>query len=188
MTGRQAMLWAATLIPATLLPAALRMVDVAYGIGAILLGLVFLAMAVRFAMNRSTRQRARSCFYTSITYLPLLWILMAADADLILMSYSDLPALNATLNATSAVLVTTGWFLIKSKRIAAHRRVHDRRLRCSSLFFTFLRHLSREDRIEAVSGNGRDADGVLFDSDPARHGGGGLAADGDHDAQARIET
>jgi len=33
----------------------------------------------------------------------------------------DLPALNATLNATSAVLLTTGWFLIKSHRIQAHR-------------------------------------------------------------------
>ena len=33
----------------------------------------------------------------------------------------DLPALNATLNATSAVLLTTGWFFIKSHRIQAHR-------------------------------------------------------------------
>lgn len=33
----------------------------------------------------------------------------------------DLPALNATLNATSAVLLTTGWVLIKSRRIQAHR-------------------------------------------------------------------
>lgn len=77
MTGRQAALWAATLIPVTLLPAALRMVDVAYGIGAILLGLVFLATAVKFAMNRS-RDNARLLFLTSITYLPLLWVLMAA--------------------------------------------------------------------------------------------------------------
>jgi protoheme IX farnesyltransferase len=77
MTGRQAALWAATLIPVTLLPAALRMVDVAYGIGAILLGVVFLVVAVRFAIDRS-QSNARMLFLTSITYLPLLWILMAA--------------------------------------------------------------------------------------------------------------
>jgi len=52
------------------------------------------------------------------------------------MSYSDLPALNATLNALSAVLVTTGWFLIKSKRIAAHRRVMIAACVVGALFFT----------------------------------------------------
>jgi uncharacterized membrane protein YozB (DUF420 family) len=36
---------------------------------------------------------------------------------------SDLPALNATLNATSAVLLITGWILIKRGRIQAHRNV-----------------------------------------------------------------
>ena len=77
MTGRQAALWTATLIPVTLLPAALRMAGVAYGIGAILLGVIFLAMAARFALDRSPGN-ARMLFLTSITYLPLLWILMAA--------------------------------------------------------------------------------------------------------------
>ena len=87
MTGRQAALWAATLIPVTLLPSALRMAGTAYSIGALLLGVVFLIMAVRFALRRS-RDNARLLFLTSITYLPLLWILMAvtrmgsrADAD-----------------------------------------------------------------------------------------------------------
>jgi len=36
---------------------------------------------------------------------------------------SDLPALNATLNATSAVLLAAGWILIKRGRIQAHRNV-----------------------------------------------------------------
>jgi uncharacterized membrane protein YozB (DUF420 family) len=35
----------------------------------------------------------------------------------------DLPVLNATLNGTSAVLLTTGYFLIRSGRRDAHRRV-----------------------------------------------------------------
>jgi uncharacterized membrane protein YozB (DUF420 family) len=36
---------------------------------------------------------------------------------------ADLPALNATLNATAAVLLTTGWILIRRGRIAQHRAV-----------------------------------------------------------------
>src|SRR5689334_370277 len=39
------------------------------------------------------------------------------------MSVGDLPALNATLNATSAVLLTIGWILIRRGRIAQHRAV-----------------------------------------------------------------
>ena len=39
------------------------------------------------------------------------------------MTVSDLPALNATLNATSAVLLAAGWILIKRGRIRAHRTV-----------------------------------------------------------------
>ena len=39
------------------------------------------------------------------------------------MTVSDLPALNATLNATSAVLLLAGWILIKRGRIQAHRNV-----------------------------------------------------------------
>lgn len=39
------------------------------------------------------------------------------------MTVSDLPALNATLNATSAVLLTIGWTLIRRGRIEQHRKV-----------------------------------------------------------------
>ena len=37
------------------------------------------------------------------------------------MEISDLPALNATLNATSACLLAAGFYFIKQRRIAAHR-------------------------------------------------------------------
>ena len=37
------------------------------------------------------------------------------------LSLSDLPTVNATLNAISAVLLVTAWFFIKTRRIAAHR-------------------------------------------------------------------
>jgi uncharacterized membrane protein YozB (DUF420 family) len=52
------------------------------------------------------------------------------------MSFSDLPAINATLNAISAVLLTIGWFLIRSRRIAAHRRFMIAAFVSSSLFLT----------------------------------------------------
>lgn len=35
----------------------------------------------------------------------------------------DLPAVNATLNATSAILLTTGYTLIRRKQIERHKRV-----------------------------------------------------------------
>ena len=39
------------------------------------------------------------------------------------MTLSTLPALNATLNATSAILLSIGWWLIRHGRVAQHRRV-----------------------------------------------------------------
>ena len=52
------------------------------------------------------------------------------------MSIADLPALNATLNATSAVLLTAGWFFIRARRIRAHRRCMIAAFVTSSLFLT----------------------------------------------------
>ena len=37
------------------------------------------------------------------------------------METTDLPALNATLNATSACLLTIGWRLIRARKVAAHK-------------------------------------------------------------------
>jgi uncharacterized membrane protein YozB (DUF420 family) len=50
------------------------------------------------------------------------------------LTVSDLPALNATLNATSAVLLTTGWILIRRGRIAQHRAVMIAAVCTSALF------------------------------------------------------
>jgi protoheme IX farnesyltransferase len=76
MTGRQAVLWAATLVPFSQLPFVLGLANAAYSIGAIILGAGLLAFAVAFAIRR-TDLRARSLFLASIVYLPLLWTLMA---------------------------------------------------------------------------------------------------------------
>ena len=45
-----------------------------------------------------------------------------------------LPAVNATLNATSAVLLTIGWWHIKARRIRWHRRFMIAAFTTSSLF------------------------------------------------------
>ena len=52
------------------------------------------------------------------------------------MTVSDLPALNATLNATSAVLLVTAWMLIKRGRRIAHRNVMLAAVCTSVLFLT----------------------------------------------------
>jgi protoheme IX farnesyltransferase len=80
MTGRQAALWSATLIPASLLPMLLGMATETYAVGATVLGLLQLVLAIRFAARR-TDANARALFVGSITYLPLLWLLMALSRN-----------------------------------------------------------------------------------------------------------
>ena len=50
------------------------------------------------------------------------------------MTVSDLPALNATLNAICAVLLVIGWMLIKRGRIRQHRAVMIAAFSTSVLF------------------------------------------------------
>lgn len=77
-TGRQAVLYGAALIPLSLAPTLMRLTGEVYFAGALILGLAFLALTIRFARSRSVRD-ARSLFFSSIIYLPLIWILMIAD-------------------------------------------------------------------------------------------------------------
>src|SRR4051812_46627770 len=48
----------------------------------------------------------------------------------------DLPAVNASLNALAAVLLVTGYVLIRRRRWIAHRNVMTAALACSVLFLT----------------------------------------------------
>lgn len=50
------------------------------------------------------------------------------------MSVSDLPAVNATLNGISAILLVIGYALIRRRRIEAHRRVMIGAFGVSTLF------------------------------------------------------
>jgi uncharacterized membrane protein YozB (DUF420 family) len=51
-------------------------------------------------------------------------------------SLSDLPTLNAVLNASSAACLTLGWLAIRAGRREAHRRAMLAALLASSLFLT----------------------------------------------------
>jgi putative membrane protein len=48
----------------------------------------------------------------------------------------DLPAVNAALNALAALLLVTGFVLIRNRRWKAHRNVMAAALVCSTLFLT----------------------------------------------------
>jgi len=66
------------LLPFSLAPVALHIAGRFYAVGAILLGVGFLALAIQFARSR-TRERARQFFFASILYLPLVLGLLVFD-------------------------------------------------------------------------------------------------------------
>jgi protoheme IX farnesyltransferase len=70
--------YTAALLPLSLAPALIGMAGPVYFGGALVLTLLFLALAGRFALTREVLD-ARRLFFGSILYLPLLWILMIAD-------------------------------------------------------------------------------------------------------------
>ena len=52
------------------------------------------------------------------------------------MTVADLPTLNAALNATSGILLITGYVLIRNGHIEAHRRAMISAFICSAAFLT----------------------------------------------------
>ena len=77
-TGRQAISHTVFLVIASLMPFTMGPAGPAYMLGAVLLGLLFLAVAVRFSRDLSLAN-ARRLFFASIIYLPLLLGLMVVD-------------------------------------------------------------------------------------------------------------
>jgi heme o synthase len=76
--GKQAVYWGFLLVLASLDPSFSGLAGRAYLTVALVLGAALFYLAVRFASTRNERT-ARALFYGSITYLPLLWIVMIAD-------------------------------------------------------------------------------------------------------------
>ena len=76
--GRQALIYAAALLPVSLLPTAVGLAGWWYFWAALALGLALVWLSARFALRRS-ELRARILFVTSIIYLPLIWAVMILD-------------------------------------------------------------------------------------------------------------
>jgi heme o synthase len=77
-TGRQAFCHTLGLLPVSLSPFLFKLVGPVYLCGAFVLGVAFMWCAFQFARQRSL-PRARTLFYASILYLPLLLGLMVFD-------------------------------------------------------------------------------------------------------------
>lgn len=78
-TGRQAILYATALLPVSLMPALLDLGGTAYFLGALALGLFFLAFSVAFSLSFS-RPSARRLLLASVVYLPALLVVMVVDS------------------------------------------------------------------------------------------------------------
>ena len=74
-TGCQAFSYALVLVPAGLLPAIIGLAGPVYSVGALLLGLFYLADAARFWLGAGD-SRARRLLYSSFLYLPAILILL----------------------------------------------------------------------------------------------------------------
>jgi protoheme IX farnesyltransferase len=77
-TAHQAVMFSIVLIPISLAPYFLGAAGMLYAAGALMGGLAILGLSAHFAATR-TNERARHLFVASITYLPLLWVLLIAD-------------------------------------------------------------------------------------------------------------
>ncbi len=76
--GRQALLYAAALVPFSVFPSYLGVSGMLYFWIALVLSLALLGLAAQFALTRSDTS-ARWLFFGSITYLPLIWTAMVLN-------------------------------------------------------------------------------------------------------------
>jgi heme o synthase len=74
-TARQTVMYTAALIPVSLAPALTGLAGPLYFGVALVLGLAFLGLAIRFARDLH-RRTARQLFLGSLVYLPLIWLFM----------------------------------------------------------------------------------------------------------------
>ena len=76
--ARQALVYALLLLPVSVAPTLVGVTGTAYLAAAVVLGAAMAWRAARFARARND-STARALFFASITYLPLLWIVMVLD-------------------------------------------------------------------------------------------------------------
>ena len=77
-TGRQAVLYAAALVPLSMLPTGVGLASAWYMVGALALGAVLVVLSLEFSAKRNIAT-ARRLFVGSILYLPILWALLVFD-------------------------------------------------------------------------------------------------------------
>jgi len=76
-TARQATFYCAALVPVSMAPTLIGLTNTTYFVAALILGLLFLGLTLKFARTRTVFD-ARRLFFASIIYLPILWLLMIA--------------------------------------------------------------------------------------------------------------
>ena len=77
-TSTHALVCTVALLPMSLAPALVGLAGGLYVVGALVMGIAFLVLAVRFAF-RQTADRARSLFLGSLIYLPVMWSLLVVE-------------------------------------------------------------------------------------------------------------
>jgi protoheme IX farnesyltransferase len=77
-TGQQALLYSAALLPVSIGPSVVGLAGWVYFWSALVLGIALLVLAAQFARSRTDRS-ARTLFFASIIYLPLIWLVMVLD-------------------------------------------------------------------------------------------------------------
>ncbi len=77
-TGRQVVLYSLALLPVSLIPTVLGLAGSVYFFGALVAGLVFLGFGLAMTVNRG-RASARRLLLASVTYLPILLVLLLVD-------------------------------------------------------------------------------------------------------------
>ena len=80
VTFRQAALYAAALLPVSLIPALVGIAGPVYFVGALLLGTWLVWASVRAVLTADVDRAARQLFLASVIYLPLLLLLMVVNA------------------------------------------------------------------------------------------------------------
>ena len=78
LTGLAACVYAAVLIPVSVIPGQVALAGGSYRVAAVLLGLGYLAAALRFFVSES-RETARGLLYVSLVYLPVLLSVLTWD-------------------------------------------------------------------------------------------------------------
>ena len=150
-TGRQAVLYTAALIPLSLMPTGVGLATAWYLVGAITLGAILMVLSLEFSAKRtiarprsgcssdrsSTCRSSGRCWSSITAHDEAVQLAAIDDCELrTQMTVTDLPALNATLNAISFVLLLTGYVFIRRGQRQKHRACMIAALVMSALFLT----------------------------------------------------